>query len=523
MKHTILALLAVAAVFLTSMFGCDRGTLRVLSGSENKTLEPILERFAREKRVKLDMAYKGSVDIMLELQQSDAPYDVVWPASGFWIELGDTAKRVRHAKPVMLSPVAWGIRKGLAQELGLVGKKDVAVRDLLAHVQSGKLKFLMTSATQSNSGAAAYLGLLSALAGSPATLTSADLQKPELKAELKALFKGVQRSAGSSGWLADLFLEGTYDAMVNYESVLIETNQKLEAAGREPLYIVYPVDGLVMADSPLAYVSGVDPKKEELFKELQAFMLDAKTQKDLLALGRRTGFGGSLKDADRAVFNPDWGIDKDRILTTVNMPAGSFVMEALALYQSTVRKPSYTTFCLDFSGSMDGDGERQLKDAMRRLLDQKESERFMLQTTREDRIAILPFSDRLYPKIDVRTADPTDLERAAAHVMSMTPGGGTDIYRCVEAAVTEMAADPQLADWAPAVIVMSDGESNGERTFGDVSTLWRSNGRDIPVFSILFGKASRDQLDEVAKLTRGRVFDGDKDLVSAFRQAKGYN
>ena len=32
--------------------------------------------------------------------------------------------------------------------------------------------------------------------------------------------------------------------MVNYESVVIETNQELLKEGREPLYAIYPVDGL---------------------------------------------------------------------------------------------------------------------------------------------------------------------------------------------------------------------------------------------------------------------------------------
>lgn len=39
------------------------------------------------------------------------------------------------------------------------------------------------------------------------------------------LFSGVDRSSGSSEWLANMFLEGGYDAMVNYECLIIRTNE----------------------------------------------------------------------------------------------------------------------------------------------------------------------------------------------------------------------------------------------------------------------------------------------------------
>ena len=46
---------------------------------------------------------------------------------------------------------------------------------------------------------------------------------------------------------------------------------------------------------------------------------------------------------------------------------------------------------------------------------------------------------------------------------------------------------------------------------------------DVPVFGITFGQADTSQLNQIADLTGGRVFDGTKDLVSAFRKAKGNN
>jgi Ca-activated chloride channel family protein len=46
----------------------------------------------------------------------------------------------------------------------------------------------------------------------------------------------------------------------------------------------------------------------------------------------------------------------------------------------------------------------------------------------------------------------------------------------------------------------------------------------VPVFGVTFGdSADRSQLDNLAKLTGGRVFDGTKSLTQAFRAVRGYN
>ena len=137
----------------------EKETIRILSGSENKELEDILSKCAKEKRVGIEITYKGSVDIMNELKNGASDYDAVWPASGMWISLGDKNHIIKHDKSISQSPVIFGIKKSVAEQLGFIDKK-VSVRDILNAITSGKLKFCMTSATQSNSGASAFFMLL---------------------------------------------------------------------------------------------------------------------------------------------------------------------------------------------------------------------------------------------------------------------------------------------------------------------------------------------------------------------------
>ena len=242
-KH-FAALLLMFSFMITICSGCNEGNtdegeadtvlgsggsvLRIVSGSENSELEPILEEFSDREHVRIEMTYMGSLDIMRLLGEEDIPYDAVWPASSLWLTVGDTGHRIKHAESISITPVVFGIRKSLAEELGFV-EREVSVNDLLEAIQSGKLRFCMTSATQSNSGASAYIGFLYALLGNPEVITSEDLQSDELRAQMQELLSGVDRSSGSSDWLKDMFLQGDYDAMVNYECLVIQANRELEA------------------------------------------------------------------------------------------------------------------------------------------------------------------------------------------------------------------------------------------------------------------------------------------------------
>ena len=92
------------------------------------------------------------------------------------------------------------------------------------------------------------MGFLYAMLNNPQTITKDDLHSADLVPKMRSLLSGVNRASGSSEWLKELFLQGNYDAMVNYESVLIATNNSLVASGKEPLYLIYPVNGMTVAD-----------------------------------------------------------------------------------------------------------------------------------------------------------------------------------------------------------------------------------------------------------------------------------
>ncbi len=496
----------------------DGETLRILSGSENQKLEPILEKCMEETGVEVEMDYKGSIDIMRELQNGAENYDAVWPASSMWISIGDEQHLVKHMESIYMTPVVFGIRDSLAQELGFKDQ-DVSVKDIQKSIEEKKMSFCMTSATQSNSGASAYIGFLYALLGKQDGMTMEDLESDTLRTNIRELLGGVERSSGSSDWLKDMFLNGNYDAMVNYECLIIDADQQLTEEGREPLYVVYPYDGLSLADSPLGYVDHGEEAKEEAFLEVQEFLLSEEIQKEIEATGRRINVNQVSED-NKAVFKEEWGINTDKILSPIQMPDAQVLMEALTVYQTSFKKPSLNIYCLDFSGSMDGKGEKQLKEAMSEILIQENAAENLLQASAGEVNTVIFFDHRILGTETAADDSDEALAELYEKIAAFKIGGGTDIYQAAAEGL-KIASRYDLENYTPAIILMTDGRSdNHYQTFLEA---WEMYQEDIPVFSITFGDADPSQLEELAALTGGRVFDGTEDLTEAFRNVKGYN
>lgn len=500
--------------------------LRIAAGSENKSLEPIILDFARKNGLGLEIVYMGSVEIGQEIAKGrQCQFDAVWPASSLWIDMFDQAGVTKYAESIMRTPVIFGVRKSVAQSLGWIGH-DVRVMDILKAAEARKVRFAMTSASQSNSGASAYLGFLSAFAGNPDVLLSEHLKSNSVRTLTKQFLGRVDRSVGSSGFLKDLLVEkyDTLDAMFNYEAMLIEANQTLIAQGREPLQAVYPIDGLTIADSALAYVNKGDAAREQTFKQLQQYLLSPPVQRQIMAQGRRTGVvGAGAEAADPRVFNLDWGIDLNKVLAPIRMPSGPVIREALELYQIAFRKPSCTFFVLDFSGSMRGRGETQLKDAMRTLLTPALASRYLLQPSAEDVTVVMPYSNEVVGEWVAEGNDPAVLDGVLAKIEAQGAMAGTYTHKALLRALAKANSYAATGKYHTSIVLMSDGEATDSLAdfFRTIDS--RGIGRDIPIYTILFAEAKEKDMKALAQGMGGKMFDGRKDVAKAFREVRGYN
>ena len=496
----------------------DSTALNIISSSENKVLDNEIKNFARKKGIKLNITYEDTLDIIAKLNKGEK-YDAVWSANSIWnYKLGKNVS-LSESKSMSINPVIFGIKKSKAQELGFVGR-DIKTKDILDAIKAGKLKFSMSNPNSTNSGAVAYLGILSTLAGNPDVMTLEMLNKESLKNDMIAFFTGLERTSGDEDYLEELFINGDYEAVISYESSIININKKLEDKGSEPLYALYPVDGVSISDSIFALVNNKDEDKKEDFLLIQNYFLSGDGQKILSDLGRRTWYGGTTDQVDKKVFNPDWGIDTTKMISPLKYPSDAVIDRALQLYQEELRKPIHVIFCLDYSGSMYGEGYKELVNAMEYILTYENASKDSIQFTEKDKIDIIPFASNAN---DVwSTNDGSNTKSLLDNIKKRSPGGATALYTATIKAL-DLLVKEDGNKYNRSIILMTDGDPNESKTFSSLTQRYKELETKIPIFSITFGEATEYYLDDIAELSNAKVFDGKTDLVEAFKEVREYN
>ncbi len=494
-------------------------TLYVLSSNDNIDLEDEIKSYAKKEGFKLEITYMGDLDIIDELNVNSDKYDTVWISNSMWFYMLNDSKITSESKSISISPVVMGIKKSKAKSLGLIDK-DVTNNDILNLITNKQIKYVMSSVTQTNDGATSYLGFLNAIAGSPEVLNEAMLDDSTLINNMKNLFQGVERVSGDQDFLETMFINGdTYEAVIASESSLININKKLKAKNKDELYLIYPVDGVPINDSTLAFIDHYEqPKKKENYLKLQKYLRSKEGQDKLKSLGRRTWYGGISKKTDNKIFKKEWGIHTDRYLTGTKFPSKKVINKAIDLYIEELRKPSHTVFCLDYSGSMYGEGNEQLVDAMNYILDSTKASTAKLQFSRVDKITVLPFDDEVWTPITTNNGKETG--EMINQISSLSPGGSTALYDCAISGLDVLKDETD--DYTKTIIAMTDGRIN-VGSFDDLKSTYNKYNLKIPIYGITFGDAEEKQLSSIATLTNAKVFNGKSGLLAAFKEVRGYS
>lgn len=494
-----------------------KDVFKIISSTENKDIENVLKTYAKKNNIDLQIDYAGTIEIMEKLNNKE-DYDAVWCSNSIWLYMLDSSISIKNSKSTSINPVVFGIKKSKAQELGFIGK-DVYTKDIVDAIKQNKLKFSMTSPTQTNTGATAYLGFISTLTDANEVLKEENLENVDLKEDLTQLYSGVERSSGDDEFLEEMFLNGNYEAVITYETSIININKQLESQGKEPLYVVYTRDGVSISDSPLAYIDNKNSKKAEEFEKIQNYVLSNEGQEELVKTGRRVWFGGVNSNVDKNVFNPNWGIDTTKYIVPVKYPSVSVIKKALEIYQTELRKPIHIVFCLDYSGSMSGKGNEQLTNAMDYILDKEKASKNLLQFSNKDKITLILFNSNIIGIYNTENGEVT--EQLMKEIASTRVTGGTDIYAPAIEALNILSKE-DLNKYTASIVLMTDGVSNVNR-FSSLENEYKTLGKDIPIFSIMFGTASESQLKSIADLTNAKIFNGKTNLLEAFKKVRGYN
>ena len=168
---------------------------------------------------------------------------------------------------------------------------------------------------------------------------------------------------------------------------------------------------------------------------------------------------------------------------------------------------------------MYGNGNKQLVEAMDYILDKNKASKNLLQFSENDKISVIPFSGSILDRW--HTDNGTQTSKMIQNIKNLQPSGQTNIYLASQTGL-DILKNEDTNKYNTSIILMTDGASNSG-SLRELQRYYQSIGKDIPIYSIMFGIASSYQLDWIAELTNAKVFDGRTNLLEAFKQVRGYN
>lgn len=492
----------------------ERGSpLSIVAATELADMETVIEQASEELGFDIELVYTDGTlanSRMLADGEFDGQHDATWFATNRYVELFGAYDKLAESTEIARSPVAFGITTAKAGELGWDSEQP-AWTEIADAAAAGEFVFGMTDPATSNSGFSALVSVATAMADTGVALTGQDIAA--VSPRLQDFFTGQTLTSGSSGWLAETFLEetGRADAIINYESVL----HTMRDDGAD-LQVIVPADGVVSADYPLSTLAFPSRSAaHDQVEELSRWLID---HPELLTDTYRRPVDGSAQLPEAMA---------DQLLIELPFPGSAAVTDALVhAYNNELRAPGSTVFVLDTSGSMEGYRLQSLQETMTSLIDGTATVDGMPVGLRgREHVNILPFASEPGEPV-TRTydlAEPGGREALAGAIDDLSAEGLTAVYDSVLEAHSLVDTAPGVI---PSIVVMTDGDATAGATFDHFEEVYDTlpeEVRGIPVFVILYGEANAEEMTALAELTGGKVFDAlTGDLDAAFKEIRAY-
>ena len=447
----------------------------------------------------------------------DASFQAMTPDSTVWLgqldqewseQAGPDATAVGETVRYAISPVVIATWESVAQEMGWP-ERPIGWQDLLRRAQSDPEFRWSHPSTSSASGLLATLAEFYAGVGKTRGLTIEDVTAQETLDYVAALERTVRfYGEGDEPALIEQALvegKGFLDAFVVQEQMVVDYNKRRQ--GQEALVALYPVEGTLWEDHPLALLETGDltPLQRQTFARFGDYLLSPEAQQVVLQHGYRPAdLATSLDSADSPLTAAN-GVDASEPKTTLQVPNANVIKVVRDVWWYTKRHTN-VYLVVDTSGSMEGQKLAQAQAALRIFIDQIKGDK--------ERVGLIEFATYVYPTVDL---DEMGANRVALQmaVDRMEAQGDTALLDGVYEAYQRLQAlgDSERIN---AIVVMTDGQENNSNTSLRklVAELERSYPTQVVVFSIAYGDdADMDTLRWISEPTGGQVRQGDPETI----------
>jgi Ca-activated chloride channel homolog len=449
--------------------------------------------------------------------KGSAEFQAMTPDSSVWLGLLDkdwaeeagldavvVGETIRYA----VSPVVIAMWEGVAREMGWPDRA-IGWQDLLSRAQSDPSFRWSHASTSSASGLLATLAEFYAGAGKTRGLSIEDVQDQRTLDYVAALEKTVvYYGEGNEPAIIDQALRegrGFLDAFVVQEQMVVHFNTQRQ--GQERLVAVYPLEGALWEDHPLALLEtdGLTAYHRQVFARFRDYLLSAEAQQLVLSQGYRPASLSLPLDGPNSPLTAENGVDPSEPKTALQIPNPAVIEVVRDVWWYTKRHTN-VYLVVDTSGSMRGEKLAQAQEALRVFLAQIQGD--------SERVGMIRFSSRVETIVEL---DNLGRNRAALNlaVDQLQAVGDTALLDAVYEAHRQIQARADR-ERINAIVVMTDGRENNSRIGlrSLVRELEASNRVPVVIFCIAYGlDADLMTLQAIAEPTGGQVREGDLETI----------
>ena len=131
---------------------------------------------------------------------------------------------------------------------------------------------------------------------------------------------------------------------------------------------------------------------------------------------------------------------------TFSMTSATVIDSALNVYQTALRKPSWTIWVVDYSGSMSGEGKNGVVKGLNAALDPDQAKKSYIEPASGDVNILIPFETEAHRPVKATGTSTSDLLHEAD---ATDASGGTDIYEGLLSALDELPSESEARNTPP--------------------------------------------------------------------------
>ncbi len=498
--------------------GWDSATAEVtvaVSPGMASTLAKLAEQFNAQARKAPDgsLMLVRTVSVvpekMIEQSLANPPFQAIAPDSSLWLNQldrrwaeqygaseGETLIPIgnrRFGDPVRYaaSPVVIAAWESVARGLGWpdrdIGWKDIqqkATADATFkwnHPSTGHASGLLATLAEFYAGAGLTRGLTEEAATAQTTLDYVRAVEATVRFYGEGEDVIVQRLAAEG--------RNFLDAFVAQEQVVIAWNQ---AQSGERLVAIYPAEGTLWADHPLALLelgmpgeAPITDNQRRTYQAFVAYLTSPEVQQQLLSVGYRPADLGVALDGTGSPFTGD-AVDWRQPQTTLQIPSASVVEVVQNVWWYT-KRPTNVYLVVDTSGSMEGDKIALTRTALRSFVDQIRGDR--------DKVGLVTFASSVYVERPLQALDDAGRTALYTAIERLSASGNTALIDGVWEAYSRLMIEgnPESIN---AIVVMTDGQENSSgQSLSAMQRRIRQEGEmQIVIFTIAFGSDADEKL-----------------------------